>query len=305
MSPSRPKPSEIAAEAKRIWLPYIWKHFVKNATTSYLYPESSAIRIGSDQKTHQRTRVAVMEGDPVTHALGWYQNAIRDPAHRNCKRIPVVNTANEKRAGGDWESGLMAPEECFARRSNLVQALTMPWNAQLRKDVNFYPIPQRGGIYSPEVFVFRYGPERDYATFAPEEIVSLPVISVAPIRRPKLDETGKYYSFVQEQELMREKMKTVLRLASYCGHRNLVLGAFGLGPVFRNPTREVAEMWKDLLFKDPEFKGVFTDVVFAIDSAMVGPPPKDSDADITIFQDVFKPSSIFQVSEPKPRPGQF
>ena len=66
----------------------------------------------------------------------------------------VVNVANEKRAGGDWESGLIAPEECFARRSNLVHALTMPWNAQLGREENFYPIPQRGGIYSPEVCTY-------------------------------------------------------------------------------------------------------------------------------------------------------
>ena len=95
-----------------------------------------------------------MEGDPVNYALGWYQSAVS--ADSNCRRIPVVNVANEKRAGGDWESGLMAPEECFARRSNLVHALTMPWNAQLGKDENFYPIPQRGGIYSPEVCMSRH-----------------------------------------------------------------------------------------------------------------------------------------------------
>lgn len=98
-----------------------------------------------------------MEGDPVNYALGWYQSAVN--ADPNCKRIPVLNVANEKRAGGDWESGLMAPEECFARRSNLVHALTMPWNAQLGREENFYPIPQRGGIYSPEVcMLFWQGP---------------------------------------------------------------------------------------------------------------------------------------------------
>jgi hypothetical protein len=147
MSPSRPKPSEIAAEAKRIYMPHIWKHYIKDSKTSYLYPDTSQIRASSEGRSLQRTRVAVMEGDPVNYALGWYQSA----ANSYCKRIPVVNVANEKRAGGDWESGLMAPEECFARRSNLVHALTMPWNAQLGHDDVLYPIPQRGGIYSPEV----------------------------------------------------------------------------------------------------------------------------------------------------------
>lgn len=146
MPTSKPKPSEIAAEAKRRWLPYIWEHFTTTSVTSILFHDASAIKISADKRSHQRTRVAVMEGDPINYAIGWYQSA-----HRQCQRIPVVNTANEKRAGGDWESGLMAPEECLARRSNLVHALTMPWNAQLGIEQNFYPIPQRGGIYSPEI----------------------------------------------------------------------------------------------------------------------------------------------------------
>jgi hypothetical protein len=130
-------------------MPYIWKNYIRDSKTSYLYPDATQIRVNVDKRSSRRTRVAVMEGDPVTYALGWYQSlAIADP---DCKRIPVVNVANEKRAGGDWESGLMAPEECFARRSNLVHALTMPWNAQMGREENFYPIPQKGGIYSPQV----------------------------------------------------------------------------------------------------------------------------------------------------------
>ena len=78
----------------------------------------------------------------------------------------------------------------------------------------------------------------------------LPVISVAPVRRPKLDESGTKYSFSQEKELMREKMRTVLRLASYCGHTSICIGAFGVGPIFRNPVGEVARMWRKLLFEE-------------------------------------------------------
>ncbi|KAF1830560.1 hypothetical protein BDW02DRAFT_507324 [Decorospora gaudefroyi] len=289
MPQSRPKPSEIAAEAKRVWMPHIWKHYIRDSKTSYLYPDSSQIRINVDKRSSQRTRVAIMEGDPVNYALGWYQSAVN--ADPNCKRIPVVNVANEKRAGGDWESGIMAPEECFARRSNLVHALTMPWNAQLGREENYYPIPQRGGIYSPEVFVFRSGPDEDYAPFT--EITSLPVISVAPVRRPKLDESGTHYSFAQEQELMKEKMRAVLRIASYCGHRNLVLGAFGLGPIFRNPAQEVALMWRNLLFEEEEFHGAFQDVVFAIDGGMVGAPAKGCEADVEVFRTVLCPAQIW------------
>jgi uncharacterized protein (TIGR02452 family) len=92
---------------------------------------------------------------------------------------------------------------------------------------------------------------------------------------------------------MMEKMRTVLRIASYCGHRNLVLGAFGLGPIFRNPAREVARMWRKLLFDEEEFRGVFTDIVFAIDSSMVGPPSKSGVSDADIFREELDPARIF------------
>ncbi|KAF2704350.1 hypothetical protein K504DRAFT_390642 [Pleomassaria siparia CBS 279.74] len=286
MPPPRPKPSEIAAEAKRIYMPHIQRHYIQTPVTSYLYDDGAAIKINPDKQSQQRLRVAVVEGDPVDYALGWFQYASADRSSGHAvKKIPVVNMANEKRAGGDWESGLMAPEECFARRSNLVHALTMPWNAPN----NFYPLPQRGGIYSPDVHVFRDGPEQNYVVW--KEVRSLPVISVAPIRRPKLDESGANYSFAQEKELMREKMRCVLRIASYCGHRNLCIGAFGVGPIFRNPVGEVAKMWRRLLFDDEEFRGVFTDVVFAIENTNATTKGGLTDADV--FKAEFDPSTIF------------
>ncbi len=116
------------------------------------------------------------------------------------------------------------------------------------------------------------------------------------MRRPKLDETGTKYSFVQERELMKEKMRAVLRIASYCGHKTLVLGAFGLGPIFRNPAAEVARIWRKLLFEEEEFHGVFQDVVFAIDSSMIGPPSKGTLSDIEVFKQEFDPSMVFPIS---------
>ncbi|KAF2267686.1 hypothetical protein CC78DRAFT_66404 [Lojkania enalia] len=289
MPQARPKPSEIAAEAKRIYMPHVWRHYIKDPVTSYFYPDASAIRIIPEKRSQQRLRVAVVEGDPVDYALGWYQYASVDPSnHHSIKRIPVVNMANEKRPGGDWESGLMAPEECFARRSNLVHALTMPWNLHAG---DFYPVPQRGGIYSPEVYVFRDGPEQNYTPW--KEIRWLPVVSVAPVRRPKLDETGLNYSFSQEKELMREKMRAVLRIASYCGHTNICIGAFGVGPIFRNPVTEVAKMWRRLLFEEEEFRGAFTDVVFAIENSIGGGVTKGNLTDYEVFKDEFDPSTIF------------
>jgi hypothetical protein len=115
-----------------------------------LYADSSQLHVAPDKRTGQRLRVAVIDGDPVDVALDWYNSNLKDPARaQSAARIPVVNMANEKRAGGDWESGLIAPEECFARRSNLVHAVQTPWNAS--HSMPHYPIPQKGGIYSQYV----------------------------------------------------------------------------------------------------------------------------------------------------------
>lgn len=150
MPQSRPKPSEIAAEAKRIYIPWIARHYERTyPACSVLYSDSSAITVNPTMKTSMWPRVAVMEGDPVDVALGWCQH-VQTNGHK--VTIPVVNMANEKRPGGDWESGLMAPEECLARRSNLVRALPAPWQSTSKEH---YPIPQTGGIYSPSIGTLR------------------------------------------------------------------------------------------------------------------------------------------------------
>jgi hypothetical protein len=243
----------------------------------------------------------------------------------------------------------MSPEECLCRRSNLFATLTTP--AEGNCAASNYPIPPKAGIYSGTVgqllgdsyqilivmltytVVFRDGPEKYQAwqeykgmqnsssNILPFSILThaaLPVISVCPVKRPKLDSSGKKYSFKQEKELMREKIYTALRIAKYNGHTRLCIGTFGLGPGFRNPPEEVAIMWRDALLKDPEFVGSFQDVVFSFEapegvvavssssstsrhssskssskSSSSSSSSKSSvAADLEIFQHVFKPAVI-------------
>jgi len=202
-------------------------------------------------------------------------------------------TASEKKAGGEWEGGVLGAEESLCRRSNLAQAL-MHVHPDWQRTTNrttYYPLPHTGGIYSPDVVVYRSGHEKDYALWRDKDWTAVSVVSVACVRRPKVDESGMKYSFIEERELQREKMKTVLRIAARMGHVNLVLGGFGSCPPgtgdgnspspggtggagssgagsgnggYRNPIRDVCRLWRDLLFEDPEFEGYFSNVVFAI-----------------------------------------
>lgn len=95
---------------------------------------------------------------------------------------------------------------------------------------------------------------------------------------------------------MKEKMRTVLRIAAAHNHRDLCMGAFGVGPGFRNPVTQVATMWRELLFSEDEFKGTFSNVVFAIESSsVVG--AKGGLSDYEIFKREFDPSIVV----PSPR----
>ncbi|KAM3076276.1 hypothetical protein ACMFMF_005610 [Clarireedia jacksonii] len=168
--------------------------------------------------------------------------------------------AHEKRPGGDWEAGVMQPEECLCRRSTLYASLTTPASDNLTP--NNYPIPDRAGIFSENVVVFRFGPEK-YQPWP--EYKSLPIISVPTVKRPKLDSSGKKYSFKTERELMKASMKTALRIAIFYQYDRIVIGTFGLGPGFKNPPEEVANLWRELLVHDNEFNEQFSAVIFAFE----------------------------------------
>ena len=146
------------------------------------------------------------------------------------------------------------------------------------------------------------------------------MISVAPGRRPKLTTNGEDYTFAQERELMRDKIRTALRLAAAWGHRDIVVGPFGFGPGFRNPARQVSAMWKDVLYEEDEFQDAFENVVFAIESVVVSSsssssststssggsattPPEGNNntnscelSDYEIFKEEFEPKKLCKIS---------
>ncbi len=95
---------------------------------------------------------------------------------------------------------------------------------------------------------------------------------------------------------MRESMRTVLRLAAYNRYHDICIGAFGIGVPFRNPPRDVAELWKELLFRDEEFRGMFRNVIFTFDTKQRstgahGSP--NSQAEMYAFQEVLTPAELY------------
>ena len=167
---NRPRASEVASEAKRYYIPHIRNRCSDIwPTVSYLYDspisqlqitrkaiispdmpqfgESDPAFVSSDRLAYQDTSSDVRRGDPVDFAVVW-PRFLRD-TYGVSSEIPFICAANDKRAGGDWETATAGYEERLCRRSNLSATLTTP--APSSDYSEHYPIPSEGAVLSPYV----------------------------------------------------------------------------------------------------------------------------------------------------------
>ena len=200
-------------------------------------------------------KIQVLESDTYDAAIMLIQ-----PNTSTANQTPpcVLNMASDRAPGGGWLSGARAQEEALCRRSSLSMTLQR----------RFYPVPSDAVMYSPTVVIFRKSLRDGHGLLdlaKPETLPVVSVISMAAIRRPAvtaIDSLMKYAN-PNDRNLTKEKMRMVLRLSVWKGHRRLVLGALGCG-AFRNPNGEVAECWAEV-FAEPEFQGGWWErVVFAV-----------------------------------------
>jgi uncharacterized protein (TIGR02452 family) len=180
----------------------------------------------------------------------------------------VLNMANRQNPGGGVVSGGGAQEENIFRRSNLFVSLYQfaDQAAQYgipRSNEHSYPLNRdTGGIYSPDVSVFRSSESSGYALS--KQPFKAAFITVPAINSPELviGEDSLYRIAPHLTEPTREKIRTILRIALNNGHECIVLGAFGCG-AFRNPPGHMAQLFREV-FNEDEFSNSFRKVVFAI-----------------------------------------
>lgn len=91
-------------------------------------------------------------------------------------------------------------------------------------------------------------------------------------------------------------MRIVLRMAAAWRHRDLCIGPFGTGLGFRNPSKQLASMWKEILFTEDEFQNAFENIVFAIENNVPGSNGSSSCSDFDIFKKEFDPSNVCKTS---------
>ena len=192
----------------------------------------------------------------------------------------VLNLADAYTACGWYYKGSNAQEESLCRMSTLSQSLYQYYQPKWAETVSTtfkgagYPFDIRyGGIYSPEVIVFREGADDGFALL--DEPWKVGIISLAALDFNEKHGKDRQYQakgggFTEEgEEIMREKIRTILRMALENGHDGVVLGAFGCGAFRLNP--ELVAQFFDETFEEMEFKDKFKYVVFAILESANGP----------------------------------
>ena len=198
----------------------------------------------------------------------------------------VLNLADSLTACGFYPGGSRAQEESLCRVSTLSRSLYQYYNEKMAQTVGVrfiregYPMDIRyGGIYSPGVTVFRDG--GDWYRLLDEPfrvgVISLAALDFNEKHGANLQYRAAGGGFTPEGlDIMKDKIRTIYRIALSNGHDSIVLGAFGCG-AFRLKPDVVAQLFHDILQED-EFIGRFSVVNFAIlergDKSETGPNGK-------------------------------
>lgn len=185
----------------------------------------------------------------------------------------VLNLADARIACGFYYRGSGAQEESLCRRTILSQSLYQYYEKDRAECVSVpfkgkgYPMDMRdGGIYSPKVMAFREVASKDFALL--DDPFYLSFISVASLDFN--ERHGKDLDFMSADgslsleglDIMKEKVRTIYRIAGQNGHDALVLGAWGCG-AFRQDPETVSSLFDEVLHEE-EFNGRFHTVCFAI-----------------------------------------
>lgn len=215
----------------------------------------------------KKRTVKIVTTDSLTAVQLLLSNATK-PAKKSPNAC-ILNMASPLRPGGGVLAGATSQEEFLCARTTLLPSLKE----------SFYRLPEYGGIFTPDVLVFRSpGPLGDSAAeLSAGERYYVDVISAGMLRFPDLEgEEDEAKTLAEkDREVVERKMRAVLRIAQAKGVRKLVLGAWGCG-AYGNPVADVAAAWARVLAGTPSGgkKGRVTlsgetwpnleDVVFAI-----------------------------------------
>lgn len=173
----------------------------------------------------------------------------------------VLNLASSSNPGGGVVDGAGAQEEYLFRCSDYFRSLFQYKNFctcyGIPRAADSYPLDYNfGGVFSHGVTVFRDTEATGYALLDSPWHVNFVAAAVARLSAPCPQIPDHILPMV------KNTIRTILRIAYTNGQRRLVLGAIGCG-AFNHPPMHMAQVFKEILH-DPEFDGIFKEVHFAI-----------------------------------------
>ncbi|MGC5328307.1 TIGR02452 family protein [Brevibacillus sp. SYSU BS000544] len=174
----------------------------------------------------------------------------------NIRETVCLNFASAKNPGGGFLNGSQAQEESLARSSGLY-----PCISQMQE---MYDYNKKVGtglysdymIYSPNVPVFRN--DNDILLNLPYFVsfITAPAVNAGIVREREPRNQARI------DQVMIERIKKILSVASSHNHRAIVLGAYGCG-VFQNKLEDVSGYFRNILLEQG-YGQLFDRIVFAI-----------------------------------------
>lgn len=159
-----------------------------------------------------------------------------DLGNRNA-RVGILNMASMLAPGGGFLNGASSQEESLCMRTTLLPSLLD----------SFYRLPEVGGVYTPDVLVFRDAVAEDLEK---RDRWFVDCVSAGMLRFPSIsvdENTGRgSYSSSKDREVVIEKMRAVMRIFQSKSVKKVVLGAWGCG-AYGNPVGEIAAAWRKVL----------------------------------------------------------
>jgi uncharacterized protein (TIGR02452 family) len=233
--------------------------------------QSSSITAESNQDEIS-VKIHVRFADTLEAARDLYVSS------KSKKNVAILNMASPLRPGGGVLNGATSQEESLCSRTTLLPSLREEW----------YRLPEVGGIWSPDVLVFRLpgrnGDEelakanRFYVDVVSSAMIRFPDVIEKPATRGDSDEESeeenshsieRVYAAQKDRDLALEKMRAVISMLVIQRTERVVLGAWGCG-AYGNPMNEICAAWKRAIFGSKSRSvdlGTIKEIVFAIKDA--------------------------------------
>lgn len=232
---------------------------------------------------HYNTKIYVDHRDCVDCTIEFLAN---HPEFQN--QVMLLNLANPLKPGGGWQSGAKAQEEQLFRRSNYWQHIATSEYDPER--IWSYPIPQFGGIFSPNVIFFRHSEENSLELGGPYAFMASPhrinCLAVAACQWPHLiDDISRHEQVLHPdyEIITRKKIETIFSIASRKHQKVLILGAFGCG-AFQNPPQHIARLFQEVISES--FSNTFHTIIFSVYTVGAAAIQYNYDSFVDIFGDI-------------------